>query len=280
MTMHRLLLACVVGFSPVALARADDTAAKPAMKFTAPFEILATKHMAINIMVNGQGPFRVIFDTGAPISLISGKLAQETNLVKGKQRGNSIFFGMQGPAVIKEFGVGDLKAENVQVIVMDHPAITAISKVLGRIDGIIGFPFFARYKLTLDYEKQTLTFEPSSYDPGDVMAGLMKMMSGMRGAKAPQVTLGSAAVWGFSVGKNDQDTEDGIEVTHVFDGSTAAVAGLKPGDRLLVLDGTWTDSLHDCYRAAGKVKVGKAVALKIRREGKEMELTVTPRAGL
>lgn len=276
MTLNRLLLACVVGLSPVAFARGDDTTAKPVQKFSAPFEILPTKHMAIKIKVNGQGPFRVIFDTGAPISLISSQLAQETNLVKGKKGG--ALLGMMGPAVIKEFDVGELKAENVQVIVMNHPAITAISKVLGRIDGIIGFPFFSRYKLTLDYEKQTLTFEPSTFDPGDVMAGLMKMTMGMRG-KAPQVTLGSEAVWGFSVGRSDQDQEDGIEVTHVFDGSAAASAGLKPGDRLLILDGTWTDSLNDCYRAAGKIKAGKAVALKIRREGKEMELSITPRPG-
>jgi membrane-associated protease RseP (regulator of RpoE activity) len=278
MTMPRLFLACLLAGSPLALAQADDTAPQPVQKWTAPFEILPTKHMAIKITVNGKGPFRVIFDTGAPISLISNKLAQEAELVKGKPRGGMLM-GMGGQVTIKEFGLGDLKADKVQVIIMDHPAITAISKALGRVDGIIGFPFFARYKVTLDYEKQTLTFEPSDYNPGDVMAGLMKMMMSTR-AKPVPITLGSQAVWGFSVGKAEQDEEEGIEVTHVFNASAAAAAGLKAGDRLLVLDGTWTDSVNDCYRAVGKVKAGKSVQAKIRREGKEMEITITPRPGL
>lgn len=283
MPLLHLMLSCAVSCGPVAFLADDTTPQATPAKFSAPFEMLQTKHMAIKIMVNGKGPFRVIFDTGAPISLVSSKLAEETELVKPRKRGSGgsmpMMFGMQGQATIKEFGLGELKALNVQVIVMDHPAVTAVSKVLGRIDGIIGFPFFARYRMSIDYQKQTLIFEPSDYNPGDVMANLMRMMMSTRG-KPLQITMGSHGVWGFTAGKTDQDEEDGVEISHVFAGSSAAAAGLKPGDRLLVLDGTWTDTVQDCYRAAGKVKPGRAASLKIRREGKEMALTMTPRPGL
>ena len=35
--------------------------------------------------------------------------------------------------------------------------------------------------------------------------------------------------------------------------SPAALAGIKTGDRLLTLDGRWTDTVADCYIAAGHV---------------------------
>ena len=45
-------------------------------------------------------------------------------------------------------------------MVMDHPTVEAISKTVGPIDGIVGFPFFARYRMTLDYQAKKLTFVP------------------------------------------------------------------------------------------------------------------------
>jgi S1-C subfamily serine protease len=55
---------------------------------------------------------------------------------------------------------------------------------------------------------------------------------------------------------------------------------VKAGDRLLTLDGRWTDSVADCYTAAGFVKAGTAVTVVVKRGGKEKELTVKPAAGL
>ena len=46
------------------------------------------------------------------------------------------------------------------------------------------------------------------------------------------------------------------------------------------LDGRWTDSLADLYDAAGHVKAGTTVVVKVKRAGKEVELKVTPTAGL
>ena len=57
-------------------------------------------------------------------------------------------------------------------------------------------------------------------------------------------------------------------------------AGLKAGDRLLTLDGRWTDTLADLYTAAGYVKPGATVPVVVKRDGKEMTLKVKPAAGL
>ena len=67
-------------------ARADDvkprekkeTADKPV---TVPFELLPTGHLAVNVKVNGKGPYLIIFDTGSPLTFFNNKLAKEAGLV-------------------------------------------------------------------------------------------------------------------------------------------------------------------------------------------------------
>jgi S1-C subfamily serine protease len=109
------------------------------------------------------------------------------------------------------------------------------------------------------------------------MKGMMLAM--MQDDAEPKV-LAPAAQWGLLAHKNDKDEEAGVVLKEVLGGSPAAAAGLKPGDRLLTLDGRWTDSLVDLYTAAGHVKAGTAVKVTVRRDGKEVELEVKPAAGL
>jgi hypothetical protein len=243
---------------------------------TVPFEVIASKHMAVQIKVNGKGPYRVIFDTGAPITLLSGKIAEEAGIVKKENK--PMFFGMRGFHKAKDFEVGALKAHNIQVVVMDHPTVKAIAEVVGPIDGLVGFPFFAKFRTAINYKDKTMTMTPSTYDPGDVMASLMGGMMG--GGKERKITLSPTTLWGLTVGKETSDEEVGVEVVHVFQGGVADRAGLKPGDRILTLDYAWTDSVEDLYRTASNIKPGRTVQLKLSREGQEKVVTLTPPAGL
>lgn len=258
-------------------------AKKPAV---VPFEIIGSKHMAVQIKINGKGPYRVIFDTGAPISLLSNKVAEESGLIKkstttpksGSSSGTAnLFASMKGMHKISDFQFGDVKAKNIQVIVMDHPTVAAIAEVVGPIEGIIGFPFFAKFHTSVNYQNKTLTMIPTSYDPGDVMASLMTSM--MSSNKDKKVFISPKTFWGLSVGKGENDTEDGIEVVTVYPDSLAHKAGIQAGDRLITLDGVWTDTVTDCYRAAAQVAAGRTVKVKIRRDGKEQTLDVTPGTG-
>lgn len=251
--------------------------AKETPPASVPFEIIASKHMAVEITVNGKGPYRVIFDTGAPVSLLSGRIAKEAELTKGKDSMPPLF-GMQGFFKASDLQMGELKAKDVQVIVMDHPTIKAISEMVGPIDGIIGFPFFAKYRTAINYQAKTLSMTPTKYEPGDVVQALMGSL--MAGNKARKVTLAPTTVWGLVVGKEASDNENGVEVVHVFPGSVAEKTGLKIGDRILVLDSWWTDTVEDCYRAASLVTAGRTVKVKYRRDGADKELTVATVAGL
>jgi hypothetical protein len=272
--MKKLAFALLLAFLAPAL-RADE----PAKPVTVPFETLKTGHMTVMVKVNGKGPYKLIFDTGAPVTLLNNKIAKDAGLPQ-----RTSIFGPSDTVKVKTLEVGEQMAENVTALVMDHPTVEAISKAFvkeaGPIDGIVGFPFFARYKMTLDYRAKTMTFVPSGYNPPDVMQALtMFLVDSAAGKQEPKV-LAPAAQWGMLAEKADKDDEAGVTVKDVLPGSPAAAAGLKKGDRLLTLDGRWTDTLPDLYTAASYVKPGTTVPVVVKRDGKEVELKVKPVSGL
>src|SRR6266852_9448449 len=90
-----------------------------------PFGILKTGHMTVMVKINGKGPYKLIFDTGAPITLLNNKVARESGLLKGVKKPLFTFFGSMGDVKVKEIEVGGQKAENVVAVVMDHPTVEA-----------------------------------------------------------------------------------------------------------------------------------------------------------
>src|SRR5215469_4135059 len=150
---------------------------KPAVKpVVVPFELLKSGHMAVMIKVNGKGPYRVIFDTGAPVNLLNNKLAKEAGLLEDAPQSSLPFLGTIAEVKVKELQVGDEKTANQPAIVMDHPLIELMAKKLGPLYGIVGFPFFARYKTTIDYQARTLMLIPNGYKPANVMKSLEATM--------------------------------------------------------------------------------------------------------
>jgi membrane-associated protease RseP (regulator of RpoE activity) len=278
----KLFLLALLAALPARAIRAEDAPAKKpeAKPVTVPFELLKSRHMAVEVKINGHGPYRLIFDTGAPTNLINNKLAKEAGVMKKGDKGPGLpLFGMGGIKTMDMLEIGDVKLEKVPVIVMDHPTVTAISKALGPVDGIIGFPLFARYKTVVDYEKRELTFTPNGYQPGDVMKGMMDKLMGGKGKQEPRIIV-PAAAWGFTlVEKDAKDESPGVTVKDVVAESPAAAAGLRPGDRLLTLAGRWTDSVADIFIAASAVKPGQPTTLVVKRDGKEVKLVVKPARG-
>jgi hypothetical protein len=274
--MKRLLTAALVAVFVAAAAQAGEPNARPVK---VPFELIKTQHMTVMVKVNGKGPFRLIFDTGAPVTLINNKVAREAGLIKKDKKGTvmPLFPGM-GQYKLKTLQLGDLTAKDVPVLVMDHPTVSLVSKHVGPIEGIVGFSFFARYRMTIDYQTKEMTFVPVKFQPPDVMQKMFAMI--LANKKDERKVVGPAGVWGFSVEKKQDDAEPGVTVKAVVPGSPAAKAGLQMGDRLLTLDDRWTDTVVDCYRAAAHVRPGTAARLLVKRDGKEMNLTVTVQSGL
>src|SRR5438093_1130642 len=155
---------------PLTFSAGEPRKVKPVV---VPFELLRSGHMAVDVKVNSKGPFKLIFDTGAPITLVNNKLAKEAGLLKGLPKPAFTLFGSMGEVKIKDLEVGGAKTDNVSAVVMDHPTVELIGQKLGTpIYGLVGFPFFARFKMVLDYQAKTMTLGPTSYKPSDGMQSM------------------------------------------------------------------------------------------------------------
>lgn len=277
-----ILVAPAALLAAVALAPADEAVKdkkEAVKKASVPFEVLATKHILVKATINGQGPFRLIFDVGSPVTLLTGAAAEESKVIKGDAP-RAFLFGARGEAEVDSLKVGDLEAKDLPVLVMDHPLLGALGKALGRrIDGLIGYTFFARYRTSIDYQAREMTFEPVPFKVRNLMQDLPERLAGPRVAR--RRVLAPGGLWGLAVGRPAGGVAAaGVPVLSVLPGSPAEAAGLKPGDLLTTLDGRWTASVADAYAAAAGVPPDRPAPVVVLRDGQELTLTVTPRDGI
>jgi len=251
-----------------------------AQSHSAPLELLASGHIAIQVRLNGQGPFRMILDTGAPVTFISTRVARELKIIPPASEQNKpapTALGFGGQTVLKSLAVGDTEQKDMPALILDHPIVEALGGVFGRLDGIVGFSFFSRFDTTIDYLDARVSFEPVDYKPEDIMAGMMsRLMKGMGAQKAR--VIAPRALWGLAVTASPQN--DGVVVSQVYARSAAAAAGFRPGDHITILDDRWTDTVNDLYEAAALALPNQPVVVKVLRSDKEVLLTVRPRPGL
>src|SRR5207248_2372296 len=117
-TMRRTTLALFVALTAAPALAQDKPDARRPVKV--PFVLLPSRHMLMDVKVNGKGPYKLIFDTGAPINLVSSKLGKEAGLVK-KDGGGLLGFGIFGGGLnqveMKSLQLGDVTAEKLPSIV-------------------------------------------------------------------------------------------------------------------------------------------------------------------
>ena len=269
-----LMVAGLVASLAPALVAQDPAPVPPA---SIPFELAASNHMVVLAKINGKGPFRLIFDSGAPISLLGNKAAEESGAV-AKNAPKSFLMGMRGEGKIATLEVGSLTGKDVPVIILDHPTVKTLAEFLGKpLDGIIGYTFFARYRTTIDYQAKLMTFTPVNFEVRNLLESLPNRLAGPKVAK--RRVLAPSGLWGLTLG-DPLDDGSGITIKTVRTGSPAEAAGLKAGDVLTTLDGRWTSSVADAYTAANGVTPGQTVDAVLIRDGKELTIKVKPIGGI
>ncbi len=267
----------VAGLAP-ALAQdpapAAPSAAKPA---AVPFELVASNHMVVSARINGKGPYRLVFDLGAPITLLGNRAGEESGAI-AKDAPKSFLMAMRGEGKIATLEVGELAAKDLPVVVLDHPTLKALGGFLGRpLDGIIGFTFFARYRTTIDYQAKMMTLTPVDYEVRDLIKDLPGRLAGPRVAR--RRVLAPTGLWGLTLGE-PAGAGLGVAIRTVRPGSPAEAAGLKPGDVLTSIDGRWTTDAADTYAAVATAAPGQAVEAVVLRDGREIRVRVEPIAGI
>lgn len=101
--------------------------------------------------------------------------------------------------------------------------------------------------------------------------------SRLRGNSLPQIGVGLTHL---TPQLNDYfGVKSGTLINSVKENSPAAIAGLKAGDVIVEVDGTSVQGAIALYRAIND-KIGTAITLKIFRDRKSLNFTVTPEKGL
>lgn len=266
----RSFVSAVVVAATCGGAWAED-AVKPARVV---FQTLPTQHMTVQVTINGKGPYRVIFDTGAPTTLLTNKVAKEAGVFPKNFKPGLALFGSTGQFKVKKLEMGDLTVDDVDTMVMDHPTVAALASAVGPIEGIVGFNVFARFRVTLDYQAKEMTFVPTSFVPANMMEKMMELMLAPKSQRTKAKVLAPGGLLGVRPTKDAADVEAGIVLEHVYADSPAAKAGMKSGDRLLTLDHRWTDSVPDLFVALSRIQPDASVSAVVLRDGEELKQTV------
>ena len=144
--MRKLLsiIIVVLAFSLPTVAQKSDVADIP-MSFYG-------NRPAIEVMVNGKGPFLFLIDTGAQgMARADSSLVQQLGLSVAGQTTSS------DSSAKTQASLSEVRLETLSIANIQFHDVTALSRnyntasYLPHIDGILGFDLFANYLLTLDY---------------------------------------------------------------------------------------------------------------------------------
>ena len=139
-----------------------------------------------------------------------------------------------------------------------------------------------------DYHKPSDTADKINYE-GE--ARIVSFVAGIvhnidKSDQRPTYTVAKSESQGRSTGfrvylgtiPNYAETNDGLKLDGVRDGSPAARAGLKAGDRIIKLAGREVKNVYDYTYALGEMKAGQEYELELIRDGQRLTLKITPEA--
>jgi predicted aspartyl protease len=135
--------------------------------FSIPFE-LDHGHIFVSAFVNGQGPFRFAFDTGASgMGRADSSLAAELSLPKLDETANSdgINVKIADVVAVDSLRLGKLEKRNVELLSRDYNK--GRKPGLQPIKGIIARDFFADRLVTIDYPARAIRFSRGKLRPND-----------------------------------------------------------------------------------------------------------------
>jgi predicted aspartyl protease len=130
---------------------------------TTPFQLGRQGGVIVQVMVNGNGPFRMLLDTGATHSAITADVAASVNANPVAQAtvitpaGNTL----RSIVAIDRMQFGRVTAENVLPSVVGAEAFDAA----GTIDGLIGQDVLAELRYTLDFKQRRVEWHEEMPPP-------------------------------------------------------------------------------------------------------------------
>lgn len=134
----------------------------PAYAASSSFE-LQDNRIIIQVIINGQGPFHMVFDTGAT-NILSNEAAAALNLNQYDRfpisgGGENILYGSY--CDVQSLEVSDQVLANSRFICMD---VVDMKKAIGfpRLDGLIGYEVFSQFLTEINFDKMQISLQSFS----------------------------------------------------------------------------------------------------------------------
>ncbi len=121
---------------------------------------IADHVMFVSVMINDQGPFRVMVDTGCSRSVVSPQLADAVGALVAENSFGLAVNGLGDPTEVQRvelnsISLGGVRFEGVEAIVTN--SFDGISALDGqRVDAILGYPLFRDVFLALNFSNHRL----------------------------------------------------------------------------------------------------------------------------
>lgn len=144
------------GSGPVSPVVAEVAAVDPL--YAAPTRTDRSGRIIAAVMINGQGPFRFILDTGANRSALSSQLVQRLQLPPTEE-GSLEVHGVTGVARLDAVRVDSMQAGDIRMSALSLPVITG--DIFGTADGILGIHGMQRARIEVDFENDRVAIVPT-----------------------------------------------------------------------------------------------------------------------
>ena len=214
--------------------------AEPLPEYAVPTKRDRAGRVLAPVMVNGQGPFRFILDTGANRAVLSPRVAALLNLQVSDATPLSVH-GVTGSAVLPAVSVDSLKAGEVTLARNKlMPVLSA--DVLANADGILGIEGLGSARIDIDFKNDSVRISESNGRkrappgfltiPASLRLGGLLMVQGRVGRVRVQAiidtgaerTLGNMALRDALLGKRNTQVESRSRT--VFGATPQATEGM------------------------------------------------------
>lgn len=175
--MRAIILAIIVWLAAAAGAGAQAPLA------VIPYKVTSEGSIAIDVMVDGKGPYSFIVDTGATLSLVFENFARAANPPRAE--GPSIrVLSISGARLFEPYAIGELKAGIVLARARSSVVLPDWDAPRETPAGIIGLDILENFAIALDRTAKTIALYDAAGLP-EALTGRMRKVSMKQTRYAP-----------------------------------------------------------------------------------------------
>lgn len=181
--------------APMALVCASLLATPGALGSSEPVPLLGTEpefatpttldrigRIVIPVTINGQGPFRLMVDTGANRTVISTELADRLG-ISYLDAPQVSMNGVTGESSVPAVILDEIRAGDVVFEMMNVPVLAR--EFIGDVDGILGVAGLKSKRLIVDFRRDTVTISRSRFErPDGARIKVERVIGGLLSAPA------------------------------------------------------------------------------------------------